>query len=60
MAIAVGMPREKLEAWFEQVDEVAVVRCRWCLPYQNGRPVYVVRRLRGSVEALWPLLKRYG
>jgi hypothetical protein len=60
VAVAVGMPREKLEEWFEEVEEVAVVRCRWCLPYQNGRPVYVVRRLRGSVDALWPLMKRYG
>jgi hypothetical protein len=60
VAVVVGMPREELEEWFEEVEEVAVVRCRWCQPVQNGRPVYVVRRLRGSVEAFWSQLKRYA
>jgi len=60
VAVVVGLPREKLEEWFEQVEEVAAVRCRWCQPVQNGRPVYVVRRLRGSVEELWPRVRRYS
>jgi hypothetical protein len=59
VVVAVGFSRAQLEPWFDRVEEAAVVRCRWCMPVQNGRPVHVCRGLRGSVAELWSRLRRY-
>jgi hypothetical protein len=29
------------------------------MPYENDRPVWIARRLRGSVEAFWTAVKHY-
>ena len=57
--IVVGRSREELSAWFDDVEHVDTVRCRWCMPYQDDLPVFVVRGLRVSLEALWSALRRY-
>jgi hypothetical protein len=46
-----GSP-EELAEWFESVEPIDTVRCTWCMPYQAGVPVYVVRELVGSREGV--------
>ncbi len=57
--IVLGGSREPLAEWFEQVERVDTVECSWCIPYQDGVPVYVVRGLVGSRKAWWASLERF-
>ena len=54
-----GRSREELAEWFEQVERVDTVRCRYCMPYQNELPVYLCRGLKLPVGEVWSRLKRY-
>jgi hypothetical protein len=57
--IVLGRSPEELAEWFEEVERVDTVRCTWCMPYQDGVPVYVVRKLVVPVEEAWQRLKRF-
>jgi hypothetical protein len=57
--IVLGRSREELAEWFEQVERVDTVRCRYCMPYQNELPVYLCRRLKLPVREVWGRLKNY-
>lgn len=57
--IAVGLTREQLEGWFDSVEQVATTSCEWCLPAEDGLPVFVCRGLRGEVDEAWPQLRRF-
>jgi 4-amino-4-deoxy-L-arabinose transferase-like glycosyltransferase len=57
--IVIGGDETRLRARFEQVDRVATLMCGYCMPYENDRPVWIARRLRGSVEAFWTAVKHY-
>ncbi len=45
-----------MHGWQELVETVART---WCMPCQDGVPVYVVRQLVGSREAWWASLERF-
>lgn len=51
--------RPRLEQGFELVEQVGVVECGHCMPYENHRPVFLCRRLRLPLAALWPQLKHF-
>jgi len=57
--IVLGRSPEELSEWFEEVERVDTVRCTWCIPYQDGLPVYVVRKIVVPVEDAWRGLKRF-
>lgn len=57
--IVLGVEREALEAWFEEVERVDTVECRWCMPYENHQPVVVARRPRVTLAEAWPRLKHF-
>jgi len=57
--IVVGSSEERLRALFDAVERVATLDCGRCMPYENGRPVWVCHGLRGPVADLWPRLKHY-
>jgi hypothetical protein len=59
LLIVLGRSREELVGWFEQVERVDTVRCRYCMPYQNELPVYLCRGLKLPVGEVWSRLKRY-
>jgi hypothetical protein len=52
--IVIGSTREDLEQLFTSVEQAGRTRCGYCMPYENDRPIWIVRGLHGSVEALWP------
>lgn len=41
------------------VEEVARVRCTYCMPYENDLPVFVCRNLSVPVPELWQAVKHY-
>ncbi|MBW2267285.1 MAG: glycosyltransferase family 39 protein [Deltaproteobacteria bacterium] len=57
--IALRRSREELERWFESVERVDTVRCRWCMPYQKDAPVHVARGLKVPLEQFWREIKRF-
>jgi len=57
--IVVGGSEERLRASFQRVDRAATLDCGRCMPYENGRPVWVGRGLLRPVAEVWPQLKHY-
>ncbi len=45
---------------FEQVERAAVVRCDYCMPYENNLPVYVCRGGKVSIREIWGSVKNYN
>ena len=57
--LAVGLSREALTPWFDSVEPVATTSCKWCLPAENGLPVFLCRHLRQPIDETWPHLRRF-
>ncbi len=57
--IALRRSREELERWFERVERVDTVHCRWCMPYQNDAPIHLARGLKVPLHQLWQEIKRF-
>ena len=51
--------RETLETLFEQVEEVAVVRHPYAMPYENDKPVHLCRGIKMPIGELWPKIKKW-
>jgi len=57
--VVVGDRRERLDALFADVSLGAVSRCRDCMPYEDGRSIWVARGLKQPMATLWPRLKGF-
>jgi hypothetical protein len=44
---------------FETVQPVTVVRCRYCMPYEDNVTIFVGRGMKIPLPELWPSVKRY-
>lgn len=59
LLIVIGGSAEQLSAGFHQFERVGALDCGLCMPYENGRPVWLARGLRQPVADIWPELKHY-
>ncbi len=59
VVIVIGGTPEELRPRFEQVEQAATIVSEYAMPYETDLPVWVCHRLRGSLQELWPGLKRY-
>jgi hypothetical protein len=57
--ICIGGERDDYLGCFSQVDQAAVIRCEYCMPYENNLPVYVCRGKRVNKSEIWESLKHY-
>jgi hypothetical protein len=57
--IVIGGGEESLRALFHAVERAATIDCGRCMPYENGRPVWVCRGLREAVADVWARIKHY-
>jgi 4-amino-4-deoxy-L-arabinose transferase-like glycosyltransferase len=57
--VSVGVPRERLEGVFGRIERSATVRCRYCMPDENGLQIYVGRNPKLPLEEAWPRFKHY-
>jgi hypothetical protein len=57
--IVVGSSEERLRGLFERVERSGTLACGLCMPYENGRPVWVARGLKIPLADLWPQVKHY-
>jgi hypothetical protein len=60
VVIGIGVPLERLEAVFGNVEEASTVRCEYCMPDENDLPVYVCRRPKRPLKEIWPEVKCYS
>lgn len=44
---------------FTSVERVAEIDCRWCMPFQRDKAVYVCRAPRRPLREVWPELKEF-
>ena len=57
--ITVGVPRDQIERSYAAVERAATITCRYCMPEENGVPVYVATEPRAPLGRLWPETKHY-
>jgi 4-amino-4-deoxy-L-arabinose transferase-like glycosyltransferase len=57
--ITVGVPRDQIERGYAAVERAATITCRYCMPEENGVPVYVATNPRAPLGVLWTETKHY-
>ena len=57
--VLLGGSERWLGTIFERVDLVTTIECRYCMPYENHKRVYVGRGMKRRWRELWPELKEY-
>jgi len=57
--IVIGGRRDELASHFASVDLGATFTCTDCMPYENDKPIWVVRGLEQPMTAVWPRVKHY-
>lgn len=55
----IGDQRQRLKELFASVEAGAVFDCDHCMPYEDGRTVWVCREPRIPIHELWPQTKSY-
>jgi hypothetical protein len=57
--IIVGGEQAEIEAFFAEVEPAALTQCRYCMPYENERSIFVVRRPQMTLAQVWPQVKHF-
>jgi 4-amino-4-deoxy-L-arabinose transferase-like glycosyltransferase len=57
--IIVGGEQAEIEAFFAEVELGAITQCRYCMPYENKRPIFVARHPKLILAQVWPQLKHF-
>ena len=57
--ITIGVPRNEIEQVYADVRRTATVTCRYCMPEENGVPVYVATEPKVPIRELWPQTRHY-
>jgi hypothetical protein len=59
VTILVGGDLEDHVGDFESVRPVRVVRCRYCMPFEDNVTIFIGRGMHPPLPELWPAVKRY-
>jgi MFS family permease len=51
--LQIGGDKATLEQFFETVELAAHLDCGLCMPYENGRPVWICRGFHGDLSEVW-------
>jgi hypothetical protein len=57
--ITVGVSSEEIGQAYAAVERAATITCRYCMPEENGVPVYVATKPKAPISRLWPQTKHY-
>jgi hypothetical protein len=57
--VVIGDRRGRLDDLFADVRLGGVSRCADCMPYEDGRSIWVARGLKQPIGTLWPSLKGF-
>ena len=60
-SVVIFAPGDRADATesFAEVEQAAVTQCRYCMPYENGRPILVARGPKFNIEEAWPDVKHF-
>jgi hypothetical protein len=47
----------ELQPAFEQVEQVGVFTCQYCMPFENNSPILLARGMKTPMEQAWPTVK---
>jgi len=59
VVIVIGGSAAELAPNCESLEQKAVTRCDYCMPFENNLPVFVCRSRGGRLGELWARVKRY-
>jgi 4-amino-4-deoxy-L-arabinose transferase-like glycosyltransferase len=51
--IVIGVSKDRLMRDFEDVEEVAIIKSEYSMPYENDLPVLICRKLRRPILEVW-------
>ncbi|MCP5047360.1 MAG: glycosyltransferase family 39 protein [bacterium] len=57
--IAVGGSKKRLETSFDEVIEMDRTDCKYAMPYENNKPIYLCRGIKKPLNELWPNVKKF-
>ena len=57
--IYLGGERDYYLKYFFQAEQAAIIRCEFCMPYENNLPVYVCRNINIGISERWESIKHY-
>jgi hypothetical protein len=57
--LVVAPTGSELLTLFTSVERAAEIDCRWCMPFQRDKAVYVCRDPRRPLREVWPELKEF-
>jgi 4-amino-4-deoxy-L-arabinose transferase-like glycosyltransferase len=58
--ITVNIPMTDLVGGFDSVKYADSTACTYCMPFENGAPIFIGRGLKVSIEDAWPAVKGYN
>ncbi len=58
--ISIGRPLTDLVGSFESVEAGPAWKCEYCMPYENGAPIFIARGLMYPMEEAWPTTKDFN
>lgn len=57
--IVIGGTEEEHLKSCEEVALVAIHKCKYCIPYENNRPIFLCRKVKVDFKALWERIRVY-
>ncbi|MBU2444134.1 MAG: hypothetical protein KJ666_00985 [Bacteroidetes bacterium] len=57
--IVIGGTEEEHLKSCEEVELVAIHKCKYCIPYENNRPIFLCRKMNVDVKTLWERIRVY-
>jgi hypothetical protein len=57
--VIVGGKAERLREWFAEVEAVGAVACGLCMPYENGKKLFLARGLRRPMPDVWRAVRHF-
>lgn len=58
--IVIGGRKENHLRSCEEVEQVALIKCVYCMPYENNLPVFICRKLKRSIDEIWNDSKNFS
>lgn len=59
LMIVIGGSPTALAPFCDSLEQAAVTRCDYCMPFENNLPIFLCRNRVGRLQELWERVKRY-
>lgn len=59
VVITIGQRRRDVEMTYGMVTLADTTSCRWCMPFENGMPIYVGRGRKSGLAEIWSRCKLF-